>query len=282
MIPNTSEVMDMIRDFFENYFWSGIKHDTAYNWIDMPVYALLFVGAIWLIYTRVFEPKKITIDRRFIAALIGWIIFASAMRAMEDAGIVKSVLLITPFSYITDFMIAFSALMISRHFNEIIPYWKSWGVAGYVLGAALLVQLPLRNFSGIFLSTGIWAAWIILFWILHRLWPKFLSRWNFAALSAQMFDTSSVFTALTYFSGFQEKHVLGNTVMMFFESRNLLLINGSASWFMFALKLAIIPAVLYAIDKYGESEEEKKFLKMIIILLGLAMGLRNTLGIGMA
>jgi len=70
--------------------------------------------------------------------------------------------------------------------------------------------------------------------------------------------------------------------MMFFESKNLLLINGSASWIMFALKLAVVPLVLYAIDKYGESDSEKNFLKMIILMLGFAVGLRNTLEIGMA
>ena len=51
------------------------------------------------------------------------------------------------------------------------------------------------------------------------------------------------------------------------------------SWIMFALKLAVIPLALWAIDKYSENETENKFLKMIIIILGLGIGIRNSLGV---
>lgn len=272
----------MLNNFLEKYFWNGIKYDMAYNWIDMLVYAFLFVGAVWLLYEKFFKVKKIVINREFMVALIGWVIFASAMRASEDAGVFESVLLITPFSYITDFAIAFPILLIALRFDKKIPYWKIWGAIGYLLGTLVLTLLPLKSFYGFLLPIGIWSAWILLFWAIERARPRILSRWNFAALSAQMFDTSSTFAALTFFPGFGEKHILGITLMEFFESRGILLINGSASWIMFAVKLALVPFILYAIDKYGESEEEKKFLKMVILILGIAMGLRNSLELGMA
>ncbi len=275
----------MLYNFFEKYFWNGIVNDTAYNWVDTLTYALLFVGAAWILYDKFFKTKKIQINREFVIALSGWIIFGSSMRAAEDAEIFRTWLLITPFHYITIFAIAFPALLISLHFNQKLPYWKSWGALGYVLGALVLAQLPLKNLYGVSIVLGIWAAWIFVFWILGKIFSKrneaFFSRWNFATLSAQMFDASSTFAALTFFPNFIEKHVLGSTLMMFFESRNLLLVNGSASWIMFGLKLAVVPVVLYAIDKYGEEDNEKRFLKMIILLLGLAVGLRNTLEIGM-
>lgn len=285
-----------LMDFLNKYYINGIKYDTAYNWVDTLTYALIFVAAVWLLYDKVFKARKISIDWGFIIALSGWIIFGSSMRAAEDAEVFRTWLLVTPFFYVTVFLVAFPLLLIALHFDKKvlslrsglfnfqlkIPYWKTWGAAGYVLGAYVLLRLPLKNFEGLALPLGIWAAWIVAFLIIMKIFPKALSRWNFAALSAQMFDASSTFAALTFFPGFWEKHVLGSTVMMFFESRNLLLINGSASWVMFALKLAVVPLVLYAIDKYGESENEKKFLKMIILMLGLAVGLRNTLEIGMA
>ncbi len=275
---NSSE---RIPEFFNKYFWNGIKYDTAYNWVDTLTYALIFIIAVWLLYDKVFRPKKILVDRKFLIALSGWILFGSAMRAAEDAAIFKTVLLVTPLHYITIFAIAFPSLLIALYFDKKVGYWKSWGAAGYILGATVLSMLPLKNFYGIFLSIGIWTGWIALFWIFQKASPEFLSRWNFAVLSAQMFDASSTFTALTFFANFWEKHVLGGTLMTFFEERNLLLINGSASWVMFALKLAVVPVVLYAIDKYGETGQEKKFLKMVILMLGLAVGLRNTLEIGM-
>ncbi len=268
--------------FFEQYFWNGIKYDLAYNWLDTLVYALIFVGAVWFLYDRFFKIKKIAINREFIIALSGWILFGSSMRAVEDAGILKTILLVTPLFYIAAFAIAFPLLAVSLRFNQKVRYWKSWGAAGYLLGLFALSQLPVKNLFGISYVLAVWGAWMLLLWRLSRAFPEVLSRWNFSALSAQMFDASSTFVALTFFSNFWEKHVLGSAAMVFFESRNIFLINGSASWIMFALKLAVVPVVLYAIDKYGETENEKKFLKMIILLLGLAVGLRNTLEIGMA
>ncbi|VVB61672.1 Uncharacterised protein [uncultured archaeon] len=278
-------IFQPVSGFFQKYFWNGIKYDLAYNWIDTLTYALIFVGAAWLLYDRFFKTKKILINREFIIALSGWIVFGSAMRASEDAGIFKSVLLVTPLHYITIFAIAFPTLLLSLYFNKRVPYWKSWGALGYFLGALALVQLPLKNLYGVSIILGVWAAWIFVFWIIKRVFLRkkesFFSRWNFATLSAQMFDASSTFVALTFFSNFWEKHVLGSTLMAFFESRNILLVNGSASWIMFALKLLVVPVVLNAIDRYAEEDNEKRFLKMIILLLGLAVGLRNTLEVGM-
>ncbi len=279
----TSNAVGSFSNFVEKYFWNGIKYDTAYNWVDTLVYSLIFICAAWLLYDKFFKAKKISINREFMMALLGWIAFGSSMRASEDAQIFKTILLVTPFHYITIFSISFVVLLLALHFDKTlkIPYWKTWGAVGYFLAIFVFLQLPVKNIYGILLVIGVWAAWIAGIWVLRKISSKFLTNWNFAAISAQMFDASSTFVALTFFSNFWEKHVLGNSVMVFFESRNLFLINGSASWVMFALKLAVVPAVLFAIDKYGETEEEKKFLKMIIVLLGLAVGLRNTLEIGM-
>ncbi len=271
----------MLNNLFEKYFWSGIKNDSAYNWLDTTVYALIFVGAIWFLYDKFFKAKKIKINRQFIVALTGWIIFGSSLRASEDAGIYQTVLLVTPFFYVTAFAVSFSLLLVAMHFGRKCPYLKSWGAAGYLLGAFLIMNLPLKNLYGMLNVLFVWLLWCGLFFGILIKFPKYLSRWNFATLSAQMLDASSTFVALTFYSNFWEKHVLGSTLMSFFEARNILLISGSVSWIMFALKLAVVPVVLYAIDKYGETDGEKNFLKMIILMLGLAVGLRNTLEIGM-
>ena len=121
-------------NFVEKYFWNGIKYDTAYNWVDTLVYALIFVGAIWLLYGKFFKAKRIIMNREFIIALSGWIVFGSGMRAAEDAGVFKTILLVTPFHYITIFAIAFPSLLTALYFNKKFPYWKTWGALGYLLG----------------------------------------------------------------------------------------------------------------------------------------------------
>ncbi len=51
---------------------------------------------------------------------------------------------------------------------------------------------------------------------------------------------------------------------------------------MFPLKMAVILAALYAIDRYVESDMDSEALKLVIFILGLAPGLRNFLSLSMA
>ena len=48
---------------------------------------------------------------------------------------------------------------------------------------------------------------------------------------------------------------------------------------MYLLKLAVLPVVLYLLDKYVEEDEMNVFMKMIIMVLGLAPATRNFLRI---
>ncbi|MBU4245479.1 MAG: DUF63 family protein, partial [Nanoarchaeota archaeon] len=146
-------------NFFETYFWNGIKYDTAYNWIDTLAYSLIFVGAAWFLYGRFFKAKKISINREFMIALVGWISFGSAMRAAEDAKIFETIFLVTPFHYITIFAISLSALLLALHFNKRVPYWKSWGLLGYFLAVSVIFMLPLKKADGVLLVLGVWLFW---------------------------------------------------------------------------------------------------------------------------
>ena len=113
------------------------------------------------------------------------------------------------------------------------------------------------------------AFWVMLLILAKKLAErftkiKFFSRENTSILSVHLFDATTTFVALTYFPYF-EQHVLPS-----------FLINIFGPAVMFALKFAVVAAVLHVLDKEMKQEiQKKKFIKLVILILGLAPGLRN-------
>ena len=50
---------------------------------------------------------------------------------------------------------------------------------------------------------------------------------------------------------------------------------------MFPLKIAVVWTVLYVIDKSNEDQNFKNILKIIILILGLSLGIRDFLTVSM-
>ena len=59
------------------------------------------------------------------------------------------------------------------------------------------------------------------------------------------------------------------------------LIDIFGPWVMFPLKIVVVWTVLEVIDRSKEDQFLKKFLKIVILILGLALGLRDFLTISM-
>lgn len=269
-------VLEQVWQFILDYIWLPILEDRPYNPVDTTLWAVIFVIAVWAIYEKFIAKYKIKIDRYFMFALGGWIAAGGAARVLEDVEIVRTFLLITPFIYIMIFVPAIVTLVISRSIDKRykVPYWKIWGGIGYALAAAFIFFIPLRNLAGLGTIAAIFFAWLALFVGLRKLGKrfykplgKFLSWWNIAAIQAHMLDASASFAAVSLF-GFFEKHVLGAG-----------LVAAYGSWTLFAMKLAVVPLAVWAIDRYVKVDLEARYLKMVIIILGFALGVRNTLAV---
>ena len=271
-------VLNNISGFLQHYIIEPIRLDSGYNIVNTALIAGLFVLAAWLLWDKIFRKKQLPIDNSFVLASSGWVLFGSTARVLEDAGIVSSPLLITPIIYIWIGLLAVGLLAAARKIDEKygIAYWKMWGAVGFLLG---VVNLALFRYSKphvlalIGLGMAIWVAIIVLAGKKTKL---FRSQWNQATLLAQLWDGTSSFIGITFF-GYWEKHLLGRSLIEFFEGHNLLLINNSAAWTLMLMKLAVISAALYFIDKDCHDEHERKFFKLLILLLGLILGLRNSL-----
>lgn len=287
-------------DFFQTYFIDPIKYNTGYNIVNTATFAIILVVAVIATY-KLLQKLKIKINRNFFIGIAPFIALGGVLRAWEDlleatkatqallespikdfilvdaAGVPRNLLLISPIIYISIFVVALAALLLSLLINKLSKgkweYHKVWFAIGSIIIAFMLFQLRFANYSAMLLMLGIAAAWAILFYAAKKLSPqarKFFTMENYSVLGIHMFDASTTFVALQFFPYF-EQHVLPG----FFIS-----IFGPVA--MFFIKLPVVAAVLYYLDKDMKEETEKKnFIKIVILILGLGPGLRNFLRLGM-
>jgi uncharacterized membrane protein len=245
--------------------------------------------AVYFVF-KLLKRMGIRIDRRFLYAILPFILWAAITRVLHDAvysGALTGAageffslpIFPTPGSYFITFTIALAVLLISIAIQKYagLPYWKTMAVAGIILDVielALMPRFDLVPVAIILCVTGIWTA---LFLLLYKFSQKVDTKKfrvfrplkdvftldNSCILSAHMLDASATFVALTFF-GYAEQHPLPRTLIEFS--------NPAA---MFALKLLVLIPVLYIIDHYAEKGEFRNFMKIVILILGLAPGLRD-------
>ena len=156
---------------------------------------------------------------------------------------------------------------------------KAMLFTGWALVFVSISYLDIKNSLGMLYGIGLWISMGFMLFLLSLKAKLLAEKWNFFALQAQLLDACGSFIGITYY-GFWEKHVLGRYLINALESKNLLLINGSAAWIMIALKLVVVPIALWIIDRYAENELERRFIKLLIIILGIGIGTRNVLAVG--
>ena len=182
----------------------------------------------------------------------------------------------TPGSYVFAFIFALACLLLGLGIQKYwkrnnIQYWKTMLVIGLIACILNVWMLPFTNPWGLGMILGITGAFAAVFFGLTFLQEKkvlkfpLFSRVNSSLLSAHMLDSSATFVSVAFF-GYYEQHPVPR-----------LFIEAIGPWTFFILKLAVLLPSLYIIDRYAEEGEFKNFLKIVILILGLAPGLRDAI-----
>jgi uncharacterized membrane protein len=264
-----------VSGFIQKYYIDPVTYGTGYNIYNTITYAIILIAAAFLVY-KLLKYFQIKIDNRFFFAVLPYIVLGGLLRALEDAGVVAGFLYKTPVIYLLVFVIAIAALFVAIITERLgkVEYYKTWFAIGIVAVIAGLVFVKPVNLYALGIIAAITIAWIIIFFVVKKLGKgydklqKFFTKENMFLLNVHMFDASTTFTAIQFYPYF-EQHVLPN-----------FLINIFGPIAMFPLKLVIVSLVLYVLDKELCKESEgdlKNFIKFLILILGLAPGLRNLL-----
>lgn len=256
----------------DDLFVSPMGHH--YTLPAILLYGLLFIVAVCLIYMYILKRFKVKVDLVFILSLVPFIIYGGMTRALRDAGAYAGYLFVSPGIYITLFFITLASLifsiLIQKHFK--VSYWKPMVAIGSLLiliDVILVASIGIKNLSAFYIFPGLFAMWGVVFLILHKLYPQYLSNINALALFSQMMDASQSFSAV-YFFGY---------------SQQLPVVSGLTSIFgplvIFPVKLLVVFGVLWATDKYSNDIELNNWIKLAVIILGMPMGFRGMLRVGM-
>lgn len=258
--------------FIEQYFIEPVMQGTGYNVYNTLAYALILIVAVFATY-KLLKKMKIKIDDSFVLGVLPYIILGGLLRALEDANS-YGFWLKTPVIYIVIFAVAFVGLFASKIIELVfvhakLRYHMVWAAIGLALVLGALTQVAVRSILALEAMIALAAFWVVLLLLARKILEKytkfkFFSKENTAILGVHLFDATTTFVALSYFPYF-EQHVLPSFLIGLF---------GPAV--MFVLKFFVVAAVLYLLDKEMAKEDEKrKFIKLVILILGLAPGLRN-------
>ncbi len=270
--------------WIEDYFLSPVMSNGWFNPVNTLTYSVILVIAVWAVY-RLVMKMRIPIDSRFALALLPFIFWGSSTRVLHDAavaGVLRDTIysapfFVTPGSYFITFGLTLAVLMFSLLLQRFsgARYWKPMLVIGLALCAWNLYMLPLPLYLPLALIVPVALLWTGLAYlprpVLCRLKScrkpvsRFFSRENMGILGAHYLDASATFFALSMF-GYLEQHVVPRLIMPFLGPES-----------MFLLKTVVLLPVLYLIDRYSEDRSLKNFLKIVILILGLAPGLRDLL-----
>ncbi|MEW5954978.1 MAG: DUF63 family protein [Candidatus Micrarchaeota archaeon] len=275
--------------FVEEYFLNPMRHPESYapyNLFNTLAYAAAALVAAYLIY-KLLKRLGVRIDERFFAAILPFVLFGSALRVIEDAGILPRAVhflglelfpFVTPGVYFLTFgAVIFSlaaALAAERKLG--VPAWKVLGGLGCVFAFAALAPV-LASVEYLFhglLILLLGAAGIALFEALSRLLKQRGSWVERTAVFAQCFDGAATFVGVgigTPSSAYFEQHVVGGA---------LIGVGGPAAFY--GLKVAFALAAVWLVkSELGKKEdsEKKVFVLLLLTIFGLAPGVRDALRI---
>ena len=198
---------------------------------------------------------------------------SSALPIPGISGIYSSIItwFVTPGSYLITAALAIMALFIGYGIQKKkgIPYWKPMFLIGLLILGGGLLSLPVKNLYPaaviLTITLSLTAGFFILSYIVkNNLRLKQIFNYQSSGiLGAHFLDASATFWALTA-HGFVEQHVV---------PRLLFGVFGVSSFFI--LKAVVVLPVLWVFNKEIENPRLRNFLKIAVIILGLAPGLRD-------
>ncbi len=270
-----------IEEFIQTYYLGPLC--SYYTPVGSLTYGLLLAVAVWGVY-KLLQKLKIDINKYLFIGLLPFIVYGGWTRALRDHGLYSGQLFCSPPIYFFIFFLALGSLLlavgIERKFK--IPYWKVLLGLGLVPLIYNLLLTQITNLPVFAFGLGLVLFWALVLWAFSLLKPKLLSKVNWGIMVAHMTDASATFTVLSFFKTYCEQHPLTGILTGRYCAIPPIQLP-DMPWMMFPIKLVVIGLVLYLLDKYTKPGEEKfrDFLKIVIFILGLALGVRDILTVSL-
>jgi len=280
----------MFLSVVEDFFVNPIISHSGYNLVNTLVYAAVLLGIAFFVVFPFFRKKGISFDFDFFKAVFPFIVFGSALRIFEEN---YSAVYLELFERSTN-PLAFGFYTISPGIYILIGLIAIFSlIASFFLGSRLRRD-PLKIFMGTGIILSVPVVVYHLFHLVHPLefffvfiatalivflaWLVagklnsgiFSSRLNLAVLFGQALDGVATFTALTFFPSYSEQHVLSDFVIQNFSPAAFVLV-----------KVILSIAVLWYVGREIKDEKTANFIKLFVIIIGFAPGIRDAFSLGL-
>jgi uncharacterized membrane protein len=268
-------MLDIVRDFIYRYFIVP-----GYDLVDTTTYGVALGLIVFYLIPRI-KRFRVSMDRDFFLALLPFIFYGASTRELLDQRLgfysnfgvyPQNFFLVSPWIYFTMFILTsfflLAGLSLEKRFG--LKHAKFMAAGGSVLALynLYLIVLNIRDLSPFF---SVIILFIISSGVLVVLIKAFKLEYvgfegNYVVALAHLFDASTTFYGVD-FLGSVEQHV----VPSFFIS-----LTGTAA-VMYPLKLLVLLPALYIIDRDMRDDEfGRRFVKLVILVLGLGPAIRNT------
>lgn len=276
--------------FIQQYFTDPLLYGEGYNIVNTLVYGLILIAALGPLL-KVLRRWNVKFDKKFYIAMLPFLLGAPTVRVLVDAGIYSKdfirigPLVLSPFMtpgiYLTFFIPALLSLWVASRFGKRLRTgsWRLTAALGMLTFGALHLYkastaLPLPLHFQPMVLLVVFVATLIscgLFYLATRRWkPEFWQGLPLALVCTHLYDAATTFAALQIKwawpkFGLVEQHVVGGFLIGLF---------GPVA--MFALKLAVVPLVVWWLSKV-EDETERGLYYFVVFALGFGPGTRNVL-----
>jgi uncharacterized membrane protein len=257
--------------FLEEYFIEPITNASGYNIVNTLVFAAVLITSVYFL-VKVLRKLGIKMDKKLWYDLLPFVFLGGVLRALEDAhafdflGSAKFVF-VTPLIYFFVFAVVFILLLTARFTRYDVT--RNAGIFLLAFFSAN-VLLGTKNVEGFLIAVAITAVVFgATYFAVRKIKPKLMSWPNSFPLFAHSLDSCSSVTAVSIVGGYSEQHVVPGMIF-----------NWLPYWTFIIIKVAIILAALYVIDKELPKKKDgdwRWMLKFTIFVLGAGPGTRNTL-----
>ncbi len=271
-----------MENFIYQYYVEPIWNHSGYNIVNTLTYAIIAIIAIYLIYRLI--KTKIEINRNFMEGTLAFVLFGSTLRVVTDSvdgGVFTPItpihsllienhvydygyLTVSPGIYVLTAVLFLASLLIC-HKRKRMDQLKYFGLGLFL--PHMLLLLPLMKYAIYAIPVIILAA--IPAYLAYR---YFKESYLAGIVGAHALDGAATFFVIDIFSGisgiiYSEQHVIPSLIG-----------SGTGTYFIFFLvKVAIAAGAAYVIQKEKLELNEKYYLAVVLMIMGLAPGLRDIL-----
>jgi len=282
----------MIAEILQKYFVQPIIDYSGYNIINTIVYAAILLFVSFKVIYPFFAKKGINFDLNFVKAVFPYIVLGSTLRVFEDLQLIArnpfpwelGYYFVSPGIYIMIGLFTIIALYASIKAGKknIQKSLKIFGAIGLIacIPIVLFLLFKLKHLQEFIQVLLIVAVVVILIKFLsNKLKTKiFKDNSSLMVVAGQAMDGGATFTALTSFSTFSEQHVVSNFLMDAVNSATNSTFFGPLAFLLVKIIIAIL--IVYFVETEIKDVKLKNFIKVFVIIIGFAPGIRDTFSLG--